>query len=203
MTIAQRLAGAAALMCLAAWSLDAAAQSRRRPAAPPFHTLTLEEGIAPMGRIGGFSGRADGAGHRIVAENLSVVQPVTVLAIAADRADPVRVDLVKGGWDEARRSGTTGEDRRLVFKTRTEGSLGIVVRSAGDQPASYVLAVWAGDEMPSEPPSMFRAAADGSRAGGGAHVGTLVLWFAAGAVVLVLAGMYVWRRAQTGRRASP
>lgn len=176
------------------------AQSRRASRAPQIHNLTLEDGIAPIGRIGGFTGRVGADGHRIVAENLSVVQPVTVLAIARDNSAPIRVDLVKGSWDRSLRSATTGDSDRVVFKTRTEGNLGILIRAASDTPAPFALVVWAGDEMPSEPAPIFTRPAGrrGSRGGGQGRM----VWSVALLAGLAAAGLYVWRRQGRGRAAS-
>lgn len=189
-----------------AWHAHAMTQPRRPGAKQePFYTLTLQEGIAPAGKAGALSGRAGQEGHRIVTGNLSVVQPVTVLAIAADTAEPVRVDLVKGRWDEALRSGTTDASGRLVLKTRTEGNLGILVRSASGNPASYVVAVWAGDEMPSEPAPIFtaaRGARDASGGSGGALVSGVLPWFGGSLLVLALAGAFVMRRRAQAQRRS-
>jgi hypothetical protein len=92
-----------------------------------------------------------------VAENLSIVQPVTIVVLASDVKKPVRVDLVKGSWDDPLRSGQTDTSGRLEFRTRTEGNMGILVRSTGTEPAPYVIAMWVGPEMPSRPKTIFKA----------------------------------------------
>ena len=92
-----------------------------------------------------------------MAESLSIVQPVTIVVVASDVKKPVLVDLVKGSWDEPLRSGKTDSSGRLVFRTRTEGAMGILVRSAGSDPAPYVVTMWVGPESLSKPASPFKA----------------------------------------------
>lgn len=198
------------LASVAAWSGPVAAQSGGAPSQEDsFTKLALHEGIAPIGKMGGFSGTVDATGHRILAENLSVVQPVSVLVIATDAARPIRADLVKGSWDEPLRSGTTDASGRVVFNTRTEGNMGILVRSADGQPASYKLAVWVGDETPGEPASIFTATRSTTRSDGGdaspgaAARGGSVAWVgAAGVLALLLAGAFVMRRRSRAQKQS-
>jgi hypothetical protein len=194
--------------------------ARSRP--PELNTLALEPGIAPVGRMGGFTGTVDATGHRIVAESLSVVQPVRVAVVASDPSRPVRASLHKGSWDEPLRSGVTDDQGHLVFDTRTEGNMGILIRSADDRPAAYQMAMWVGDEMPSQPASIFRKSRTAARNGGGAasggsgagapeaavsdrasSTGTLT-WLGGGAVLaIVLAGAFVMRRrSRAGKQAA-
>jgi hypothetical protein len=162
--------------------------------------LTLSEGIAPEATIGGFAGTADSTGHRILAEDLSVVQPVRVTVVAIDPSMPVRASLVKGGWDEPLESGTTDAGGQLIFNTRTEGNMGILVQSAGTEPAGYRLAVWVGPELPSGPPSLFRtASAPVPESDDTAASGTLKWAGGAALLALVLAGAFLMGRRSRSR----
>jgi hypothetical protein len=162
--------------------------------------LTLSEGVAPTGELGGLAGTADAAGHRILVEDLSVVQPVRVAVVALDPSKPVRVSLVKGGWDEPLESGTTDAGGQLIFNARTEGNMGILVQSAAGQPAEYRLAVWVGPEMPGEPPTIFKTSGAAALDGDEADASRTLAWMGGAALlVLVLVGAFLMGRRSRAR----
>ena len=131
--------------------LGFAQESAASKETPTTYNLQLKKDPAiPTGQAAGVGGDVDGAGHRFLVENLTLVQPVAVGVVADDPSKPIEVKLSKYDFESTDRNGTTDSSGRASFRLRTEGDLRILVRSTTSEPAPYSLMVWVGEEVPSE-----------------------------------------------------
>ena len=151
--------------------------------------LTLQE-IPDIdhGKATILQGEADANGDKFFIENLFITQPVTVVLMAANPAQPLTLNLSKHRYDESDRLGETGPSGAVSFDFRTQGELKIHVKPKNpdvDETAHYFLIAWAGDDIQPDlaPPVVVESAAQG---GGLPSLWLLALVFVAGAAAVVL-----------------
>jgi hypothetical protein len=133
-----------AFVCLLSGSAVA-----EEPKEPPAYPLKFVTGHGlPNGKVSTWKGMAKPwPGDRFFTENLLVLQPITVTVVAKNKGDKIHVALAKLKWDEKHKEGTTGADRKVILKTRTQGDFRVIVTSPdGGEPKPYYLMVWVGDE---------------------------------------------------------
>ena len=171
-------------------------------APPPLRAQARDDGfkvtelqLAPLeapkvGKLALAEGRLAANEHHFTLSNLSIFQPVAVVAVADDPAHPVTLRLGKFDWKEDFKGGTTGRDGRVVATFRTQGDLLVTVGAPAA--AGYSLAVWAGDEAPPPMPALL-VPAEGGGDGGGWRAHKLLLAIAGGVLVLAL-GWFAGRR---------
>lgn len=90
---------------------------------------------------------------------ISIFSPVFVNVSSSDPAEKVRVQLHKINWEHALKSGTTDDKGSWNDSFKTEGDFGIMVIPQS-LPTNYTLLVWAGDEVKSELPTVFKKRGD-------------------------------------------
>ncbi len=152
----------------------------------PAEVPDIERGKASI-----LQGEAGAEGDRFFIQNLYMTQPVTVVLMAANPAQPLTLNLSKHRFDESDRRGDTGRDGAVAFHFRTQGELkiGVTPKNAdADETARYFLIAWVGDDMQPKslaPPVVF---ASGSSGGGdGPPFGWILALIAAvGGTVLVM-----------------
>jgi hypothetical protein len=181
-----RVLRAGVLLALCAWAATTSVPEVRAQARDDGFKVT-ELQLAPLaaprvGRLAMAEGRLAANEHHFTLSNLSIFQPVAVVAVADDPAHPVTLRLGKFDWKEDFKGGTTGRDGRVIASFRTQGDL-LVTVGATDA-AGYSLAVWAGDEAP--PPMDALLVPAGAGDGGGWRAHKLLLAFVGGVLVLAL-----------------
>lgn len=126
-------------------TLPLAAQS-----APPM-TLELQEDPAlEDGRIAIVEGEAATDGVRYVLSKLSILQPVAVTLLSRETSPTLEIILHAPGWkDTVRRAALEGEPLRTL-KFRTQGDVGITVRSPDARRQRFDLVAWVGSEVEPE-----------------------------------------------------
>lgn len=152
----------------------------------PAEVPDIESGKASI-----LQGEAGAEGDRFFIQNLYMTQPVTVVLMAANPAQPLTLNLSKHRFDESDRRGDTGRDGSVAFHFRTQGELkiGVTPKNAGaGETARYFLVAWVGDDMQPKslaPPVVLASVADGGD--GGLPYGWILLLIAAvGGTVLVM-----------------
>ncbi|MFV1987883.1 MAG: hypothetical protein ACC682_11430 [Gemmatimonadota bacterium] len=143
----------------------------------------IEQGKAAI-----LQGEAGPDGDKFFVANLFVTQPVSVVLMAANPAQPLTLDLSKYLYEDFDRSGSTGSSGAVSFDFRTQGELKILVkpeRAGADETAGYFLVVWAGDDVQPDlaPPVVLQA--EGERGGGLPSLWLLGLVFVAGGAVVI------------------
>jgi hypothetical protein len=153
------------------------------------YRLTLQ-GIPDIdhGKAAILQGEANANGHKFFIENLFITQPVTVVLMAANPAQPLTLNLSKHRYDESDRLGETGPSGAVSFDFRTQGELKIHVKPKNpdvDGTAHYFLIAWAGDDIQPDlaPPVVVESPASGG--GGLSALWLLALVFVAGAATVV------------------
>ncbi len=131
-------------------------------------------------------GTANGAGDRFFVENLSIIQPVIVTLVTANKDDDVRLQLSKYRFDVADKSASTRGTGKATFKLRTQGEMKIVV--TGPLPKKYQLVIWAGDELKPAPPAVVL------KGGVSGQPRVRWVWIALGVVALSLVAVTLRRR---------
>ncbi len=99
----------------------------------------------PSGTIAMAEGTAAPAGVRFLAENLSILQPVTVTVLAKTPDQDLQVTLAKYRFDQSDRKGSTKGKGIYTTHLRTQGDLRIIVTAP--RPTPFQLVVWAGKEV--------------------------------------------------------
>jgi len=125
--------------------------------------------------------------RRYSIQDLDIMQPVAVRVEAEDPARPIRIEVVKGEWDQVYRDQTTGADGAAEVRFRTQGACGLKVTSPTGAGAGYRLALWVGDEIKTVPANVLvprEGGAGGSNRGGFTD---LLLGFIAAALVVLIA----------------
>jgi hypothetical protein len=167
-----------------------AAQEASLPGSSNVYHLELKsDPQLKYGKFAAVKGTADARGQDLSVGDLSVLQPVQVTLLSADKNTDLRLELSKIELgNNAARSGSTMGAGSVTFKFRTQGDLQIKVRSpAGPRP--YRLFVWVGGKVNPPVPSVFIPMSTyikrhpGSAGGGG--FGGLVLWVIAGALIVI------------------
>lgn len=193
-------------VALAALMLQPAANAQSGPPGQQDEKIpTLELAMDPAlgsARFGAIQGEVDASGVRLAVGGLSILQPVLVSLISQDPGRDLKLSIYKSGWSAARRAGSTGKDGAVQFQFRTEGGMNILLEGPS-QPAPFILAVVAGDEIRPPMKDVFTSAAAGaphaagsaSPAGGG-NLSLLLLVVAVAAGAALVAAV-VWAR---GRR---
>lgn len=92
-------------------------------------------------------------------KGISIFSPVFVNVSSSDPAEKVKVQLHKINWERTLKSGTTDGKGNWNDSFKTEGDFGIMVIPQS-LPTNYTLLVWAGDEVKSELPSVFKKGGD-------------------------------------------
>ncbi|MBI1874527.1 MAG: hypothetical protein HYS05_11685, partial [Acidobacteria bacterium] len=138
---------------------------------------------------------------RFVVNDLSAAQQVSVVLVARNAVDRLKVTLAKFGWDEDLRSATTDEEGRATILLRTQGDLKIKVTSAGAGEAPFMLAVWAGDELQPPVESFLVPVKEYDRRGGLVRWGR---WIAIGlgGLALLALGLLIGRRERRGGKVT-
>jgi hypothetical protein len=129
-----------------AWLQGTAFAEEKEPPAYPLK-FQAAKGLS-NGKVSTWKGMAKAApGDRFFTENLLVLQPITVTVVAKNKGDKIHVEIAKMRWDDKKMEGTTGENRKVILKTRTQGDLRVIVTNPdGGEPKPYYLMVWVGDE---------------------------------------------------------
>jgi hypothetical protein len=134
-------------------------------------------------------------GDKFYVEYLSMLQPVSVVLMAADPAKPLKLNLSKYRYDQSDRSGDTGSEGAVSFNFRTQGELKIHVTPKSDpgtDKLKYFLVAWVGDEFkPDLRPPVVLAEPTG---GGGLPWGMMGI----GLLVVIGAGAFFY----LGRRSA-
>jgi hypothetical protein len=127
----------------------------------PAKVPDIESGKAAIVR-----GEVGKDGDKFYIEYLSMLQPVSVVLMAADPARPLKLNLSKYRYDQSDRAGDTGPRGAVAFNFRTQGELKIHVTPKDDPGAEkvkYFLVAWVGDEFKPDlrPPVVIAKADDG------------------------------------------
>lgn len=149
----------------------------------------IETGIASL-----ISGSVGPEGEKFYVENLTMFQPAMVVLIAADVADPLKLDLAKFRYDDTAWSGETGDAGTVSHRFRTQGEVKIHVQPVNAEPGSkthFYMIAWAA-ELPGPqdlPPPVEVIGSTGGGSGG------IPGWarIAGGVVVLVIIAAVFFR----------
>jgi len=124
--------------------------------AQPAYKLNLEKpDFIKNGKLVVMGGVSDPKGHRTLLEDLSILQPVTVVLWTLDNNDDIEVALAKDRFDadDVKVKASSKGRGAVVHKVRTQGDLRFMVRAVGD-PKPYRMVVWVGDEVSPPVPSI-------------------------------------------------
>jgi hypothetical protein len=180
---------ALALLCLLAIPAAGWAEETGYRLAPK-KVPDIDKGTAAI-----VKGEAGPDGDRFYIEYLSMLQPVSVVLMAADVARPLRLNLSKYRYEESDRAGETDDEGAVAFHFRTQGELKIHVTPADDSGGGktpYYLIAWVGDEfVPELPPPVVLA-------GAGEDGAFPWKWLSIGLLALIGLGAVFW----LGRRSA-
>lgn len=142
--------------------LAAAALGAQTSAEDPGLTVLTPASVPGLdrGQLATARGTAAGEQVRYSVQDLDLMQPVAVTLVAAGAAAPVRLEIVKGEWDNVFRSCETDAAGSCEVRFRTQGNFGIKVQSSASSPAGYELAVWVGEEVKAVPANLLGEAAE-------------------------------------------
>ncbi len=144
MRVATRLIVALVLVCVSA--SGALAQTA--------YKLNLEKpDFIKNGKLVMQGGVSDPRRHLTFLEDLSILQPITVVLWTLDNDDDIELALAKDRFDDVILKGSTKGRGAVVHKVRTQGDIRFIVRAVGE-PRPYRMVVWVGDEVKLPVPSI-------------------------------------------------
>lgn len=103
-----------------------------------------------LGKVSVLEGWTDAQGVRTVLNGLSVDQPVQVSLIASEPGVPLKLEVMKGTWDNSLLEQTTDSEGKLTYRFRVSEQAAFQLTS--EQETQYQMVVWVGPEMAVEPP---------------------------------------------------
>jgi hypothetical protein len=106
--------------------------------------LQTHERVA-SGQIAAAEGVSGEALERFSVPDLQITQPVLVVVLPAGDED-LELSLYSDDWQTPRRT-TKSSGSPAYLQLRTQGELGIGVKSASSRPAPFELFVWVSDEL--------------------------------------------------------
>lgn len=122
-------------------------------AAQSSEVITLEPEDDPAlesGRVALVSGVVGEEEVRYVLSDLSILQPVAVTLLSPDPDPNLEISLHSSRWEDTSRTGSLNGDARTTFRFRTQGEVGISVRSPDEREQQYDLVAWVGSEVDPE-----------------------------------------------------
>jgi len=177
-------------------TLRLAAQSADPVRLEPQDDPALEDGQVAI-----VEGETGTEGVRYVLSQLSILQPVAVTLLSRETNPTLEILLHSPGWKDTVRAAALDGDVKRTFKFRTQGEVGITVRSPDDRRQRFDLVAWVGSEVEPEmeevvvTPEEYRKYAAG---GGGAGTSPILIVIAAALCgILVLLGFLVFRRVRS------
>ena len=102
-------------------------------------------------------------GVRYTLSDLSILQPVALTLLSTDENPKLEISLHLSRWDAAVRTARLEGDVGQTLKFRTQGSVGIKLRSLDGRQQTFDLLAWVGSELEPDlanvvvPPDRYRA----------------------------------------------
>lgn len=135
-----------AIALLALLTAGGASAQSARP-----RTLELQDDPAlEDGRVAIAQGVAGAESIHYLLPKLSVLQPATVTLLSREPNPDLEIRLHTPGWKDTVRVATLAGEAWRTLKFRTQGDVGISIRSPDGRPRQFDLVAWVGSEV--EPP---------------------------------------------------
>lgn len=116
-------------------------------AAPPRALELRTDPALEDGQVAIVQGVAGAESVRYLLSGLSILQPVSVTLLSRESSPTLEISLHSPRWEDTARVAALEGRVRQTLRFRTQGDVGISIRSPDGRPQSFDLVAWAGSEV--------------------------------------------------------